>query len=144
MSLAMSRAEREAFLAETRVAVISVADEGRGPLTVPVWHIYEPGKHVRFVTGGASRKAALIHKAARLSLCVQTETPPYRYVSVEGPVTIGVPDYERDIRPTALRYLGPQLGELYLQATAGERAGSILVTLAPERWLSVDYAKWGG
>jgi hypothetical protein len=97
MSLSMSRAEREAFLAETRVAVVSVAEEGRGPLTVPVWHIYEPGAQVRFVTGGLSRKAHLIRKAPRLSLCVQTETPPYRYVSVEGPVTLGVPDYERDI-----------------------------------------------
>ena len=144
MSLSMSRAEREAFLAETRVAVVSVAEEGRGPLTLPVWHIYEPGAQVRFVTGGLSRKAHLIRKAPRLSLCVQTETPPYRYVSVEGPVALGVPDYERDIRPTALRYLGTQLGELYLQATAGDRAGSILITLSPERWLSVDYGKWGG
>jgi PPOX class probable F420-dependent enzyme len=144
MSLAMKRAEREAFLAETRVAVISIADAGRAPLTVPVWHIYEPGGEVRFVTGGESRKARLLRAAGRMSLCVQEETPPYRYVSVEGPVTIGRPDFERDIRPTALRYLGPQMGEVYLQATAGEREGSILVRLRPERWLSVDYRKWGG
>jgi PPOX class probable F420-dependent enzyme len=144
MSLAMKRAEREAFLAETRVAVVSIQAAGRGPLTVPVWHDYEPGGEVRFVTGGASEKARLLRAAGRMSLCVQEETPPYRYVSVEGPVTIGRPDYERDIRRTALRYLGPQMGEMYLQATAGEREGSILVRLRPERWLSVDYRQWNG
>ena len=38
MSLAMSRAEREAFLAATRVGIVSIAEEGRGPLAVPVWY----------------------------------------------------------------------------------------------------------
>ena len=55
MSLTMSKAEREAFLAETHVAVISVVDGSRGPLTVPVWYAYEPGRDLRFVTGGGSR-----------------------------------------------------------------------------------------
>ena len=144
MSLAMTHAEREAFLADTHVAVVSVADGARAPLVVPVWYAYEPGGDLRFVTGGASRKARLIRKAGRVSLCVQTETPPYRYVSIEGPAVIGAPDHERDVRATALRYLGPQMGEVYLQATAAERAGSILVTVKPERWLTVDYGKWGG
>jgi len=144
MSLAMTKDEREAFLADTHVAVVSVADGARAPLVVPVWYAYEPGGDLRFVTGGASRKARLIRKAARVSVCVQTETPPYRYVSIEGPAVIGAPDHERDVRATALRYLGPQMGEVYLQATAAERAGSILVTVKPERWLTVDYGKWGG
>ena len=144
MSLAMTKDEREAFLADTHVAVVSVADGARAPLVVPVWYAYEPGGDLRFVTGGASRKARLIRKAGRVSLCVQTETPPYRYVSIEGPAVIGAPDHERDVRATALRYLGPQMGEVYLQATAAERAGSILVTVKPERWLTVDYGKWGG
>jgi PPOX class probable F420-dependent enzyme len=144
MSLGMKRAEREAFLAETRVAVVSIQAAGRGPLTVPVWHDYEPGGDVRFVTGGASLKARPLHAAGRMSLCVQEETPPYRYVSIEGPVTIERPDYEHDIRRIALRYLGPQMGEMYLQATAGEREGAILVRLRPERWLSVDYRQWNG
>ncbi|HYY06855.1 MAG TPA: pyridoxamine 5'-phosphate oxidase family protein [Candidatus Limnocylindria bacterium] len=144
MSLAMTRAERETFLADTHVAVVSIADGARAPLAVPVWYTYEPGGDLRFVTGGASRKARLIRKAGRVSVCVQTETPPYRYVSIEGPATIGAPDHERDVRPTALRYLGPQMGEVYLRATAAEHAGAVLVTVKPERWLTVDYGKWGG
>ena len=140
----MTPAEREAFLADLHVGVVSVTAEGRAPLTMPIWYSYEPGGTVSFITGRTSRKAVLIEREQRLSLCAQTETPPYRYVSIEGPATIGAPDHERDVRPTALRYLGPQMGEVYLQATAAEHAGSILVTVTPERWLSVDYGKWGG
>jgi hypothetical protein len=141
MSLAMSKSEREGFLAAARIAVISIADAGRGPLTVPVWYSYEPGGVVRFVTGGASKKAALLRKAGRLSLCVQTETPPYQYVSIEGPTTIETPDFERDFHAIAVRYLGEQMGEMYLQTTADQRVGAILVSLTPERWLTVDYGK---
>jgi nitroimidazol reductase NimA-like FMN-containing flavoprotein (pyridoxamine 5'-phosphate oxidase superfamily) len=35
MSLIMTQQEREAFLADVHVGVISISDEGRGPLTVP-------------------------------------------------------------------------------------------------------------
>jgi nitroimidazol reductase NimA-like FMN-containing flavoprotein (pyridoxamine 5'-phosphate oxidase superfamily) len=142
MSLAMSRVEREQFLAAQRVGIVSVVEPGRGPLTLPIWYAYEPGGEVRFLTAATSRKAVLIRQAGRVSLCVQNETPPYQYVSVEGPVTVAEPDYERDVRPMAYRYLGEQLGDWYLQATAEERArGTILFRLKPARWLTVDYNK---
>jgi len=138
----MTKSEREAFLAETRVGIVGIAQDGRGPLTVPIWFAYAPGGVVRFVTGGASRKAKLLGAAGRASLCVQTETPPYKYASVEGPVRIvGEPDFARDVRGMALRYLGPEMGEMYLTMTAEERVGAVLVELTPERWLTVDYAK---
>jgi hypothetical protein len=139
----MTRAEREAFLAETRVAVVSIAEPGRGPLAIPVWYDYRPGGPLRFVTGGSSRKARLLRAAGRATLCVQDESPPYRYLTVEGAVTIGAPEYERDIRAVALRYLGAEMGQTYLEATSDQNAGAILVTLATEHWLSVDYRKWG-
>ena len=145
-SLSMSRSQREAFLAATHVAVVSVADGDRGPLTLPVWYRYEPGGAVCFVTGATSRKLGLIKKAGRVTLCVQTETAPYEYVTVEGPATIGKPDYERDIRGVALRYLGAQVGEMYLDMTAEQRAaeGEVLVTVRPERWLTADFHKMTG
>ena len=146
MSMSMSKSEREAFLAQTRVAIISVAEDGRGPLTIPVWYHYEPGGVVRFLTGADSKKAGLMRKAGRIGLCVQSETPPYQYVSIEGPITISTEiDYERDFRQMALRYLGNEMGEMYVAVTASERetTPSVLVTLRPERWLSVDYNKMG-
>jgi pyridoxamine 5'-phosphate oxidase-like protein len=146
MSYSMTKAERESFLADTHVAVISVERPGRAPLTVPVWYDYRPGGDVHIVTGAQSKKTACIRTAGRISLCVQTETPPYKYVSVEGPVTFGDPDFERDMRQVAHRYLGEAMGEMYLQLTAAERVpgAAVLLRFTPERWLSVDYSKMVG
>jgi nitroimidazol reductase NimA-like FMN-containing flavoprotein (pyridoxamine 5'-phosphate oxidase superfamily) len=147
-SLAMSRAEREAFLAAVRVGVISLADPGRGPLTVPIWYGYEPGGELWIVTDRDSRKGVLLLKADRFSLCAQTETPPYSYVSVEGPIAgIERADLERHTRVLAHRYLGVAGGDAYIKASgaAEAREGSIVVRMRPERWLSVDYRKaYGG
>jgi hypothetical protein len=43
----------------------------------------------------------------------------------------------------AIRYLGPEMGEMYLAMTADDRARepSVLVEMRPERWRSVDYRK---
>jgi nitroimidazol reductase NimA-like FMN-containing flavoprotein (pyridoxamine 5'-phosphate oxidase superfamily) len=144
MSLAMSRREREAFLAGVHVGIISIAEEGRGPLTVPIWYEYEPGGELRIVTERSSRKGALLERRRRFSLCAQTETPPYKYVSVEGPVVaIERADLEKDLRPLARRYLGRELGDRYIEATGGEaaRGQTVLVRMRPERWLTVDYGK---
>ncbi len=144
MSLAMSRAEREAFLAELHVGVISLAEEGRGPLTVPIWYDYEPGGELWIITDRSSRKGRLIQADGRFSLCAQTETPPYRYVSLEGPIVAIEPaDVEKHTRPMARRYLGLELGDRYVEATAADRqtGGSLVVRMSPERWLTVDYGK---
>ena len=144
MSLKMSKPEREAFLAGVHVGVISIAEPGRGPLTAPIWYGYEPGGELWIVTERDSRKGRLLQRAGRFSLCAQSEQPPYKYVSVEGPVTAIVPsDVERDERPLARRYLGRELGDRYLEATGGveARAANIRVALRPERWLTTDYAK---
>lgn len=144
MSLRMSKAEREAFLAATHVAVVSVARPPHGPLTLPVWYRYTPGGTLRFVTGADSLKARLIRAAGRIGLCVQTETAPYQYVSVEGPATVGDDvDHENDVRGVALRYLGAEIGEMYLAGRSSDPAAgaSVVVTLSPERWASEDYNK---
>jgi nitroimidazol reductase NimA-like FMN-containing flavoprotein (pyridoxamine 5'-phosphate oxidase superfamily) len=142
-SLAMTRAEREAFLAGVHVGVISLADGARGPLTVPIWYGYEPGGEVWIVTERDSRKGKLLVGLDRFSLCAQTEAPPYKYVSVEGPITaLEIAQLERDQRPLAHRYLGKQLGDQYIaQSGASDRDGTIVVRMRPERWLSVDYTK---
>jgi nitroimidazol reductase NimA-like FMN-containing flavoprotein (pyridoxamine 5'-phosphate oxidase superfamily) len=141
MSLTMTKEEREAFLADVHVGVMSVAEDGHGPLTVPVWYSYEPGGEIRIITARRSRKGKLLKRAGRFSLCAQIETPPYKYVSVEGPiVTIEAADLERDRRPLARRYLGAEMGDRYIESTRGD-AGNVLVRMRPERWLTVDYAK---
>ena len=144
MSVAMTKQEREDFLAAVHVGIISIPEPGRGPLTVPVWYAYDPGGELRVVTGRASRKGRLLAQAGRFSLCVQTETSPYKYVSVEGPiVALEDSDLERDLRPLARRYLGAAMGDQYVESTRREfeQHPNVLVRMRPERWLTVDYAK---
>ncbi len=137
----MTRTAREAFLAETHVGVLAIAESGRGPCAVPVWYRYTPGDVVRIATLGTSRKVRLLRAAGRASLCAQMETVPYKYVSVEGPIEVLAADVEGDEREMAYRYLGAKLGERYLRMTAGDRAKEVLVLLRPERWWSVDFTK---
>ena len=142
MSTAMTKQERERFLADLHVGIVSVAEEGRGPLTVPIWYSYEPGGEVRVVIGGTSRKAQLLRTARRFSLCAQTEAPPYKYVSVEGPIVAIEPaNLERDRRPLAHRYFGVQAGDPYVERTRVETVENVLVRMRPERWFTVDYGK---
>lgn len=126
------------------MGIISIAEDGRGPLTVPVWYAYQPGGELRVLTASASRKGRLLERARRFSLCAQTETPPYRYVSVEGPVVAIAPaDVERDLRPLARRYLGAEAGDAYIAATREQHADDVLIRMRPERWLTADFGKAG-
>jgi nitroimidazol reductase NimA-like FMN-containing flavoprotein (pyridoxamine 5'-phosphate oxidase superfamily) len=144
MSLIMTQQEREAFLAAVHVGIISIAQEGLGPLTVPIWYAYDPGRDLRIMTGKESRKGRLLARAGRFSLCVQTETAPYKYVSVEGAiVSTEVADIERDLRPLARRYLGEKMGDRYVEETRNlpTHSDNVLIRMRPARWLTTDYSK---
>ena len=144
MSLFMTKQEREAFLADVHVGVISIAEVGRGPLTVPIWYNYESGGEIRIMTGRESRKGSLLARAGRFSLCAQSESPPYKYVSVEGPiVSTEAADIERDLRPLARRYLGKEGGDRYVEETRNlpSHADNVLIRMRPDRWLTADYSK---
>ena len=144
MSMAMTKAEREAFLADLHVGVISVEEPGRGPLAVPIWYDYKPGGELWIITDRGSRKGKALEAAGRFSLCAQTETVPYKYVTVEGPiVSVEATDPEREGRPMAHRYLGQEMGDAYLEATSADaaRGETVSIRMRPERWLPVDYAK---
>jgi len=134
--LTMNKADREAFLADLHVGVITVARDGEAPLAAPVWYSYAPGEDVVFVFETGSEKIKLIEAAGQASLCVQTEAMPYKYVTVEGPAVIGGIDNDVE-RSLAYRYLGPEIGDVYLGAT--EDTVSRVVRLTPARWRTVDY-----
>jgi nitroimidazol reductase NimA-like FMN-containing flavoprotein (pyridoxamine 5'-phosphate oxidase superfamily) len=139
----MTIQERESFLAEARVGVLGVAaGSGRGPVLVPVWYHYRPGRELTVLTERGSRKAALIRAAGQISLCVQTEQPPYRYVSVEGPVTkIEESVTLEDRRALARRYLGPAGGGRYVESTATVTPDIIAIQMLPRHWLAVDQGR---
>ena len=144
MSTAMTRQEQQEFLAALHLGIVSIADPGRGPLTIPIWYAYAPGGELRFVTAQNSRKGQLLRPGCRVSVCVQDEQPPYKYVSVEGSVVaVEKSEVERDVRPLAHRYLGRERGDRFITMTGGAdtREENRLVRIRPERWFSVDYAK---
>ncbi|MCH2337827.1 MAG: pyridoxamine 5-phosphate oxidase, partial [Pseudomonadales bacterium] len=100
---------------------------------------YQPGGELWFLTGPDSRKGKLLDLDIRVSLVAQTEDPPYKYVSVEGPIVAIEPSSDKDLLPMAIRYLGTDSGRQYAESNAG--GGGVVVRIIPERWLTVDYAK---
>ncbi|WP_344564264.1 pyridoxamine 5'-phosphate oxidase family protein [Streptomyces axinellae] len=140
----MPRREREQFLAGLHVGVLSVADirsADRAPLVVPVWYGYTPGGEVLVETGRESVKAELLRAAGRFSLCVQDERAPYRYVSVEGPVTAVTDPVAPDLRAAlAQRYLGPDEAGAYLDATSDQLKDDVSFHMRPQRWRTADFS----
>ncbi|MGD1217284.1 pyridoxamine 5'-phosphate oxidase family protein [Streptomyces krungchingensis] len=137
--MALSRDEREAFLAEPHVAALGVASgDGHGPLVVPIWYAYEPGGQPWILTGADSLKMRLIRTAGRFSLLVQRTEPTPRYVSVEGPVvevSEGSGALHRDL---AARYLSGEALDRYSAWAETELADHVVVRMQPERWFTAD------
>ncbi|OBB80009.1 pyridoxamine 5-phosphate oxidase [Mycobacterium colombiense] len=136
---AFSESERQEFLADKHVAVLSVAaTEGRPPASVPIWYDYTPGGNVRIMTGASSRKARLIKQAGAVTLVVQREEPPYQYVVVEGTVVETTNPAPADLQESiAIRYLGEEGGRAF--AASMEGVEEVLFTIRPDRWLSADF-----
>lgn len=134
-----TESEREEFLADTHVAVLSVdAADGRPPASVPIWYTYTPGGNVQIMTGASSRKAKLIERAGAVTLVVQREEPPYQYVVVEGTVIDTTKPVPVDVaEATAIRYLGEEGGRAFVRSMEGVE--EVLYTIRPDRWLTADF-----
>ncbi|WP_116204914.1 pyridoxamine 5'-phosphate oxidase family protein [Amycolatopsis circi] len=132
--------EREKFLAEKRVGVLSIGRDGAAPLAVPVWYDYEPGGELLIWMDRGSAKDRAIEASGKLSLTVQQETQPYKYVTVSGPVV------DRSSAPTeeqalaiASRYASEANAREFVEGSLKET--SVLVRVRTERWLSSDHSK---
>jgi uncharacterized protein len=150
MTRRMTEQERHEFLAEPRVGVLSVAsDDDRPPLTVPLWYGYEPSGDLTFFTGTQGRKArktGLIERAGVLSLTVQREEFPYKYVTVEGTV-IGAdrPPSTEKMLAIARRYLPEEAARAFVEAELGRPESElVLFTVRPDRWLTADFSDVAG
>ena len=147
MTRPMTEQEREEFLAEPHIGVVSVAsDDERPPLAVPVWYGYRPGVDISFFTGTQGRKARktrLIRRAGVLSLSVQRQEFPYRYVTVEGTVVReDRPPSAEQMLTVARRYLPEEAARGFVEAELGSPGPElVLFTVRPDRWLTADFAE---
>ena len=89
---------------------MSLSDNPKGPLTIPIWYDYEPDGELWFITDPNSLKGKLLKVGVRLSLMSQSEEPPYKYVSIEGPVVSIDKSSDKDLLAMAVRYLGEDGG----------------------------------
>ena len=144
MPAPMSRAEREEFLAGVHVGIVSVDEPGEGPLSVPVWYLYEPAGEIVLVTRPQARKAPLLRVGALVSFLVQSEEMPPKYVSVQGTVTSAEPaDVARDLKPVVRKYLGSDVGDAYVDGTRPNGTDEIVIRIRPRRWFSRDFGRAG-
>ncbi len=145
----MSDEERDAFLAEPHVAVLAISREERPPHTSPVWYHHQPGGNITFFTGiqgRKSRKTELIDHAGVISLCVQQETFPYKYVAIEGTIV------QSDRSPTteqalaiAGRYLPEAQAQGFVAAELDHPTGEfVLYSIRPDHWHSLDFSDVAG
>ncbi|MCD7441417.1 pyridoxamine 5'-phosphate oxidase family protein [Streptomyces lincolnensis] len=136
---ALTREEREQFLAEPHVAALAVdAGEGRAPLTLPIWYQYEPGGDIWILTGLDSRKHQLIRASGRFALMVDRVEPTLRYVSVEGPVVDTKPFTEEELREISARYLPAEKVDGYVEYALKSHGEQVIIRMRPERWVSSE------
>jgi hypothetical protein len=147
MPRTLSQAEREEFLAEPRPATVSVeADDERPPLTVPVWYAYEPGGNLSFFTGTGgqrARKIGLIDRSGAVSMCVQHQEWPYKYVTVEGTI-VGAdrPPSPDQMLAVAGRYMPEDVARGFVAEELGRPDSQlVLYTVRPDRWISFDFSE---
>ncbi|HXA89984.1 MAG TPA: pyridoxamine 5'-phosphate oxidase family protein [Mycobacterium sp.] len=140
MPKAFNDTERDQFLAEKHIGILSVAaEDGRPPASVPIWYDYTPGGNIRINTGASRRKARLIERAGALTLVVQREELPYQYVVVEGTVVDSTTPAPLEVREAiAIRYLGEDGGRAFVRSLGD--ADSVLFTIRPDRWFTADFS----
>ena len=137
--MALSKEEREKFLAEPHTAALSVsAGDKRGPLTVPIWYQYSPGGEPWLITGAGSRKHRLIETQGEFTLMVDRVEPTVGYVAVEGAVSRIEPGTDDQLVELTKRYLPPDKVDAYLEVARREHGESVAIFLKPQHWLSAD------
>lgn len=125
--------EQRAFLLHgTRTGKLATVRKDGRPHVVPVWFVLD-GDTLVFTTGETSIKAANIRRDARISLCVDDETPPYAYLMIEGTTTTsaGLDELLHWATRIGGRYMGEDRAEAF-----GRRngvPGELLVRITPTK-----------
>lgn len=128
----MDQQERDAFLSEPRTAVLATTGRDGRVHAVPVWFSYDGGV-VRIITERGSVKYRNVIRTRRASLCVDKRDGAFRYVTVEGPVTVQDSVSYEERLALHTRYRGPEAAKRIVDQGGHERM--VMLLLHPEKWL---------
>jgi nitroimidazol reductase NimA-like FMN-containing flavoprotein (pyridoxamine 5'-phosphate oxidase superfamily) len=137
----------EKFLRDRRVAVLAIPRPNRSPLTTPVWYDYDAKTFVVQVDAKSAKARALAGGEVPVSLTIQSEVPPYRYVVVHGRASLRKNDRPGLRRELARRYFGRVAGDMYVaqEEKKGVREEDLsLVEISADRFLSHDFSPEAG
>jgi PPOX class probable F420-dependent enzyme len=99
----------KAFLQEKRFAVLATINQDCSPQLSTVWYELREGEIMMNTKRGRIKDRNLV-RDSRASICIEDE---YRYLTIEGPVTLiddqGVA--QADIKALSTRYHGPEKAE---------------------------------
>ena len=129
-NVAVTAEERDAFLAESNVAVLATVDRRGRPHGAPIWYLYDDGTFV-MSTGRGSQKHRNIEANPEVTLVVDRRTLPYYAVMASGAVEIGPPLSNDDRLRLVRRYLNEEQARRYMERIAGE--DSVSLRLKPRK-----------
>jgi PPOX class probable F420-dependent enzyme len=120
----VTAAERDAFLAESHVAVLATVDRRGRAHAAPIWYLYDDGVFI-MSTGRASQKHRNIEANPEVTLVVDQRTLPYYAVMARGPVEIGPPLSNEDRLRIVRRYLNEEQTQRYMERMSGQDSVSL-------------------
>ena len=96
--------------------------------------------------GRRSRKAALIEESGVVGLCIQRETFPYAYVTIEGTIVqIDRPPAAEQALAIVRRYLPKEQAQGFVTAELDNPTGEfVLYSVRPDHWHSLDFRDLAG
>ena len=128
--MAMNQQQKEAFLKQTLVAVISTVDSAGRPRSAPIWFEWEDGSAYMF-TSRRTLKWRNIQAIPHASLCIDKREPPYESVIMDGPIQeVDRPLYDL-VLSMALRYYGEEKGRAFAEGYRAQRPGVAVFKLTP-------------
>ncbi len=108
--------DREAFLHQVNVAVLSTVDAEGRPHGAPVWYLYEDGVFT-ISTDRGSQKHKNISANPNIALTIDKRDLPYYAVMARGRAELKIGFSDEDRLRLAVRYLGEKLGAAYAGQT---------------------------
>lgn len=118
MSHKMTQDEIYSFLREApRTRHLATVREDGRPHVAPLW-IAVDGEDIVFTTDETSVKGKNLGRTKYASLTVDDDTPPFSFVTLEGPVTL-------DEDPEGLRHWATVLGGRYMGEDRAEELGKL-------------------